>query len=140
MTVAIATLVDQSAWLRIRILGNAVAAGIVGSVANPEGVEVHIYDGFLHIITASVAASTYNIGIGASAVADYNTLVSAFPVNGGADTVWGVITKVATEVAATTPGGILWPAAQFITVTSAAQASTGLVMDLYLKYIRLQTA
>jgi hypothetical protein len=139
MTVALATLVDQSGWMRVRILGNATAAGLVGQIANPEGVEVQIFDGFFHVITASVAASTYDIGIGATG-ADNSNLVSAVPVNVGADTVWGVITKVATEIAATTPGGILWPAASFLTVTSAAAASTGLVMDLYLRYIRLQTA
>ena len=140
MPVAYPSIQDQKGWLRIRITGNAVAAGLVGAVANPEGVPIMILDGHIHIITASTAASTFNIGIGAVATADYNNLVSAWPANGGADTWWGVVTKSATEIAETTPGGQAWAAANFLTVTSAAQASTGFVGDLYLRYIRGETA
>jgi len=100
-------------------------------------VDVYIIDGYLHIETASTAASTFNVGVGTSAVADYSNLLSAMPMNGAADSFWGVITRVATETAATTPGGQVWLAANFLTVTSAAQASTGLTASLYLQYIRM---
>ena len=140
MTVAYPTLQDQKGWLRIRVNGIAAAAGIVGSVPNPEGVPIFIVDGHIHLITASALAVTVNIGIGASSIADYSDIVAAWPGNGAADTWWGVITKSATEVAEVSPGGLAWPAASFLTVTTAAQASPLMVFDLYLQYIRPETA
>jgi len=137
MTVAISTDDAQSGWLKIHILGNAVAAGLVGQVANPEGVLLQICEGYLYFTTASTAASTFNVGIAATGV-DNADLLSAFAMNSAAGTVWKVVgTDLAAEGAATTPRGLLWPAASFLTVTSAAQASTGLVCDLFLRYIRL---
>ena len=137
MTVAISTDDAQSGWLKLHILGNAVAAGLVGEVANPEGVLLQICEGYIYFTTASTAASTFNFGIAATGVDD-NTIMSAFAMNSAAGTVWKVVgSDRASEAAATTPWGVLWPAASFLTVTSAAQASTGLVCDLYLRYIRL---
>lgn len=137
MTVAISTDAEKTGWLKIDIVGNATAAGIVGSVANPEGKLLHIYDGFLYVKTGATAASTYNIGIGALA-ADSSDLVSALAVNATADTVWKVVGgDLASEGAATTPKGLLWSATNYLNVTSAAQASTGLTASLYLRYIRL---
>jgi hypothetical protein len=138
MTVAINTLEAQSGWLKIKILGNAVAAGIVGSVLNPEGVLCQIDDALLYVKTGSVAASTFNIGVGASAVADYSDIVSALAVNATDGTVWKAIgTDLASESAATTPKGLLWAATSYITVTSAAAASTGLEAYLFVHYVRL---
>ena len=138
MTVAISTDDAKTGWLKIKVLGNAVAAGLVGSIPNPEGVLLHVYDGFLYVKTGAVAASTFNIGIGASATADYSDLVSALAVNATDGTVWKVVgTDLASEAAATTPKGLLWAAASYLNVTSAAQASTGLEAYLFLKYIRL---
>lgn len=138
MTVAMDTGIGQAGWMKVKIVGNATAAGIVGSVPNPEGVLLQLTDGFIYVKTGSVAASTYNIGIGASAVADYSDLMSAFAVNATDGTVWKVVgTDLASEAAATTPKGLLWPAASYLTVTSAAQASTGLEAYLFLQYIRL---
>lgn len=138
MTVAISTDAAQSGWLKIHILGNATAAGLVGQVLNPEGVLLQITDGYLYVTTASTAASTFNIGIAATGV-DNSDLVSALDMNATtAGTVWWVVEKnAASEAAATTPDGLLWPATSYLTVTSAAQVSTGLVCDLFLKYIRL---
>ena len=141
MTVAISTDAAQSGWLKIRLLGNAVAAGIVGSVANPEGVPLQIVRGVLYFGTASTAAATFNIGIGASAVGNYNDLMSAFAMNQVATTVWQVVGQdLASEGAAVSPQGLLWPATSFLTVTSAAFVSTGLVADLFLQYTRLSSA
>lgn len=135
MTVAISTDAAQTGWLKIHILGNSVAAGLVGQVLNPEGVQVQITDSFIYLSAASAAASTYNIGVAASGV-DASDLVSALAMN--TTGVFAVVGKdLASEGAATTPKGLLWPATSYITVTSAAQASTGLVADLYVKYIRL---
>ena len=135
MTVAISTDAAQTGWLKIHILGNATAAGLVGQVLNPEGVELQITDAFINLVTASTAASTYNIGVAASGV-DASDLVSALAMN--TTGVFAVIGKdLASEGAATTPKGLKWAATSYITVTSAAQASTGLVADLYVRYIRL---
>ena len=137
MTVAISTDSAQTGWLKIHILGNATAAGAVGEVYNPEGVLLQITEAFLYISTASTAASTFNIGIGATG-SDSSDLMSAFAMNQTAGTVWWVIEQnAASEAAATTPDGLLWAATSYLTMTSAAYASTGLVADLFVKYIRL---
>lgn len=137
MTVTISTDDAQAGWLKVHLVGNATAAGLVGQIANPEGVLLHIYEAFMYTTTAALAASTFNIGIGATG-ADSNTLVSAVNMSAAAGTMIKVVgTDLASEGAAVTPRGVLWPAASFLTVTSAAQVSTGLVADLYLHYIRL---
>lgn len=138
MTVAISTDAAQTGWLKIHILGNAVAAGLVGEVLNPEGVLLQIVRGVLYVTTPATAASTFNIGIAATGV-DNADLMSAFDMNAaGAGTAWQVVGQdLASEGAATTPKGLLWPATSYLTMTSAAAASTDLVADLYLQYIRL---
>lgn len=137
MTVAISEDLAQSGWLKIDIVGNATAVGLVGQVLNPEGVLLHICEGLLYIEEGAHAASTFNIGVGATGV-DANTLMSAFAMNQTDGTVWKVVgSDLASESAATTPKGLLWPATEYITITSAAQASTGLLASLYIRYIRL---
>lgn len=140
MAVTYPDLQCQKGWLRIRITGIAAAAGAVGGVANPEGVPVFITRAKIHLITPSAAAATFNIGIGADQTADYSDLVSAWPANGGANTWWEVLTSVASEAALTTPSGLAWTAANFLTVTSAAAACPAFVGDLYVEYIRHETA
>jgi hypothetical protein len=138
MTVAISTLEQQSGYLRIDIVGNATAVGLVGQVENPEGVDLQIVEGHLWIEEGAHAANTMNFGIGAED-ADASDLLSAFAMNATDDTVWKVIgTDLASEGAETTPKGVNWDAGEFLTVTSAAQVSTGLKASLFLKYIRLE--
>lgn len=138
MTVEIVKDGAQTGWLKIKILGNAVAAGLVGEVANPEGVLLQITDGFEYIKTGALAASTFNIGIGASG-ADENDLVSAFAQNQADGTCWKVVDlDTASEAAFTgAQNGGLWSATDYLTVTSAAQVSTGLEAYLFLQYVRL---
>ena len=137
MTVAISTDDAQSGWLKVHILGNAVAAGPLGEIANPEGVLVHICKGFLHIVTGAALASTLHMGIGATG-SDSHEMIDGFGLNQLADTVWFVVGQdLASEGAAVAPRGTLWPAASFLTLTTAAQVSTGLEANLYLEYIRL---
>jgi len=138
MTVAISTDAAQSGWLKIHILGNATAASLVGQILNPEGVLLQITESYLYIGTASTAASTFNIGITATSGADASDLLAACAMNKTAGTVWWVTEQnAAAAAAATTPDGLLWAATSYLTVTSAAYASTGLVCDLFIKYIRL---
>lgn len=127
----------QVGWMRIDLAGNAVAAGLVGEVLNPEGQNLHIIDGLLYFEEPSALASTFNIGIGATGV-DASDLMSAFLMDQLADTVWRVIgTDLASEGAVVTPRGVNWDAAEFLTVTSAAQVSTGLLATLLLRYLNL---
>jgi len=107
-------------------------------VYNPEGVLLQIVDGLLYFEAVSTLASTFNIGVAATGV-DAATIVSAFNMNtAGAGTVHKALgTDLASEAAATTPKGLLWPATSYITVTSAAQVSTGLIAYLFIRYLRL---
>ncbi len=64
--------------------------------------------------------------------------MSAMPMNKTALTVWQVVDKdTASEAELVSPGGLAWPADEYLTVTSAAQVSTGLKAVLLLKYLRL---
>lgn len=128
----------QTGWLKLDILGNDTAAGLVGQVLNPEDVLLQIYDALLYVETVSTLASTFNIGVGATGE-DNGDMVTAFNMlTAGAGTVHKVIgTDLASESAATTPKGLLWPATEYLTITSAAQVSTDLVAFLYVRYLRL---
>lgn len=137
MPVTISTDDYQSGYLKVHLVGDATVAGLLGQIANPENALLQIVEGWLYVVTGATAAATQNIGIGATGV-DSNDLLSAFAMNAAAGTVWTVVTRAAAEAAATgAQGGGLWPATSFLTVTNAAQASTGLEADLFLKYIRL---
>ena len=137
MTVAIDFENAQSDFLKINLVGNATAAGLVGEVLNPEGQDLHIIEGYLYIETAAGLASTFNVGIGASG-ADTSDLLSAILMNQAAGKVFRVIgTDLASEGDMTTPKGLAWPADEYLTVTSAAQVSTSLKACLLLKYLRL---
>lgn len=137
MTVALDQEHGQAEFLRINIVGNAVAAGQVGEVLNPEGQDLHIIEGYLYIESGSVLASTFNIGIGATG-ADVSDLMSAFAMNQADGTVWKVVgSDLASEGAVVTPRGVDWGSAEYLSITSAAQVSTGLLATLLLKYLRL---
>ena len=137
MTVVRSTDDAQSGWLKLDIVGNAVAAGLVGQLLNPEGVLLQIVDAILYIEEEAHAASTFNIGVAATGV-DNSDIVSAFDMNATDGTVHKAIgTDLASEGAATTPKGLLWPADEYLTITSAAQVSTGLLASLFVRYIRL---
>ena len=138
MTVTLNQEEQQAGLMRIDILGNAVAAGLVGQVLNPEGQDLHIIEGYLYIQVASTLASLFNIGIGATGVDD-DDLMSVFDMNAAvAGTVWRVVgTDLASEGAMVTPKGMDWGAAEYLTITSSVAASTGLKACLLLKYLRL---
>ena len=138
MTVEVSELAAQSGWLRIDIVGNATAAGLVGEVLNPEGMLLHINDALLYIEEEAHAASTFNIGVAATGV-DNDHIMAAFGMDATDGTVHKAIgTDLASESAATTPKGLLWPADEYLTITSAAQVSTGLLASLFIHYIRLE--
>ena len=138
MTVTLDQELAQSGFMKINLVGNAVAAGLVGQVLNPEGQDLHIIEGYLYIEVASTLASTFNVGIGAED-ADTSDLLSAILMNQTAGKVFRVIgTDLASEGDMTTPKGVNWDSDEYLTVTSAAQVSTGLKACLLLKYLRLE--
>jgi hypothetical protein len=128
----------QTGFLVVRIVGTAVIAECLGSVLNPEGVDLQIVEAWLHLVEGAHAGATGNIGLAATGV-DAEELTHDFPWNGGDDTMWTIIARGAAEAAATAAqNGTFWPAAEYLTVTNAVAVSTGLIADLYLKYIRLE--
>ena len=137
MTVELVDNGAQSGYCKVHLEGDATVAGLLGQIANPEGVLLQIVEGWIYFTAGATAAATQNVGIGATGV-DSNQLLSAFAVNAAAGTVWNIVARGAAEAAATgAQTGVLWPAASFLTVTNAAAASTGLDADIFLKYIRL---
>jgi len=137
MTVAIDQEYAQAGYLKINLVGNATAAGLVGQVLNPEGQDLHIIEGYLYIETAAGLASTFNIGIAATGV-DASDIASAILMNQTAGKVFRLIgTDLASEGDMTTPRGVNWDSAEYLTVTSAAQVSTSLKACILLKYLRL---
>jgi hypothetical protein len=137
MTVALSTDSAKTGWLKVHIVGDANAAGLLGEVYNPEGVLLQITRGFLYIETPSTAAAVPLVGIGATGVSA-NDILATLATNQVAGTVWLVVgMDRASEAAATTPWGVLWPATSYLTVTNSVAASAALVADLYLQYIRL---
>jgi hypothetical protein len=127
----------QSGWLKYHITGDATgAAHTWGSFLNPEGVLLHIYEGYLYRSTAAADAATIDIGIGATG-AQSTDLCSAVAIN-ATGMIKIVGTDLASEGAATTPRGLLWASTTYLNFwEQAAQASTLFVGDLYLHYIRL---
>ena len=127
----------QSGFMKINLVGNATAAGAVGEVLNPEGQDLHIIEGYLYIETAAGLASTFNIGIGATG-SDASDIASAILMNQAAGKVFRLIgTDLASEGDMTSPRGVNWDSAEYLTVTSAAQVSTSLKACILLKYLRL---
>jgi len=139
MTVAIATDNAQAGWLKIHLLGDATAgAHVYGSILNPEGVLLHIYEAYFYKSVASAAASTLDIGVNATIDTQDTDMCSALATNGALGVYKIIGTDLASEGAATTPRGVLWAAGSYITFwEQAGQASTLLVGDLYIHYIRL---
>jgi hypothetical protein len=137
MPVTLSTDDAKTGWLKVHIVGEAAAAGLLGEVYNPEGVLLHINRGFVYIATPAGLASVLLVGIGATGVSS-NTILATLAFNQAAGTVWNVVgMDRASEAAASTPWGVLWPATSYLTITNSAQVSTGLIADLYLQYIRL---
>ena len=141
MTAEIVSDGPQSGWLKVYVAGNSTAGGVnsLGSIANPEGVALHITDAYLKTVVDADAAATLDIGIGVTG-ADSTDLCSAYDINGAAhEAVIYIIGKDrASEAAATTPYGLLWAADTFLNFYNpAAQLSAPWEGYLYVRYIRI---
>jgi len=141
MTAVIVQDTPQTGFLKIYIAGTLTAGGVesLGSIANPEGVALHIYECFLKTVIDADAAATLDIGIGATG-ADSTDMCSAFDINGAAhEAMTAIIGRdLASEGAATTPKGLLWAADTFLNFYNpAAQISAPWEGYLYMRYIRI---
>jgi hypothetical protein len=129
MTAHIVSDGPQSKWLKVHVKGNATAvANSLGSIANPEGVRLHIHEGYLKIITAAAGAAHLDVGM------------SDFALNGlAANAIYYVVSNnSASQAAATTPQGLAWAADTFLNFYNhVAVASTAFEAYLYLRYIRV---
>jgi hypothetical protein len=140
MTAHIVSDGPQSKWLKVHVKGNATAvANSLGSIANPEGVRLHIHEGYLKIITAAAGAAHLDVGIGA-ADADSTDLMSDFALNGlAANAIYYVVSNnSASQAAATTPQGLAWAADTYLNFYNHVDIiSTAFEAYLYLRYIRV---
>ena len=134
MTVAINSQTGHG-MLVIDIAGEATAEHCLGSIANPEGVDVLILEAFLYIITAAGLASTLHVGVG-TVGADSHDLTDGVALNNTAGTCWNGMHPVAADAAMTTPA--VWTAETFLNFTTAAQVSTGAVAKYFVRYVRLE--
>lgn len=140
MTVALINSGPQSGWLRVYVAGNSTAvANSLGSLLNPEGVDLQITDGFLRTVVSSSGAATLDIGIGATG-ADSTDMCSAYDIDAAAagDVIYIIGKDAASEAAATTPKGIDWGDDEYLNFYNpSAAASTLFEGYLYLRYIRV---
>jgi len=130
----------QSGWLKVYVAGNSTAtANSLGSLLNPEGVDLQITDGFLNTVVSSSGAATLDIGIGATG-ADSTDMCSAYDIDGAAagDVIYIIGKDAASEAAATTPKGIDWGDDEYLNFYNPESAASTLYEGyLYLRYIRV---
>lgn len=140
MTAHIVTDGAQSKWLKVHVKGNAtVVANSLGSIANPEGVALHITDGYLKVIAPCAESADLDIGIGVTG-ADSTDLASDLSIDGyAADEIYYIVGKDASsQDAATSPKGLLWAATTYLNFYQHnAVACSAFEAYLYLRYIRI---
>lgn len=117
--------------LNIALADTGVAAGDIASVANPEGVPVHITRCILYLTTASTGASTLDIGVGSGASTSYDNLIDG--VSGAAA---GAFDNLK-DAGSNGKGGQLWAAANYVTASEASGDTTGLEGYLCIEYVTL---
>jgi len=133
MTVAISN--RGYGYLTIDITGVAsTAAGGIGEIKNPEGVDVTIIQAWLECITEATAAATVNVGIAATATSA-DDILSAFDLNGITEGAMQncYVPEIVAETEVTVPAD--WGAAQYITFTGAS-TTAGFTGKLFVEYIR----
>lgn len=137
MTVAIET--EQRGVMCIKITGAAsAAAGGLGAILNPEGVNIVILRGTLYHHTLSTGSATLSVGIGATAATSAADVVNALNLNTGGsiavDTAFNAFAMQNTAVTIIT-GPALWTPTAYLTFTGSA-TTVGYEGYLFLEYIR----
>jgi len=122
--------------LSYRITGAASTANAgLGSIANPEGVDLLILRATLNFVTPSDGAANLGIGV-TTAAAKATDILNDLDVNGvAADSVYnGFAMQNTAKTAITAPA--IWTAAKYVTLTGSA-TTAGLDAVLMIEYVRL---
>lgn len=128
---------EGKGMLSIPVTGvTATTGGAMASVANPEGVSVHILRSYLKVTTASTGAANVSVGVAADGVTSATDMINALAINGAiAGKLYnGNTIQATTKTEVSVPA--LWTSDKFVTVTGSAD-STGFVGTLYIEYIRI---
>lgn len=125
----------NAGFLKLTIAGAASTAnGGVGSILNPEGVDLLIVRTFLYARTGSTGAVNLDVGIGATAATKGTDILSTF--NGIDATIGGKAFYCQAASVSEAEEAVIWEDDEYLTVTGSA-TSVGLDADLYVEYIRL---
>ena len=127
---------DQRGWMKIAVTGAAAAtAGGIGSLLNPEGVLLGITRAFVYFRTGSTGATTFDVGIGATATtanASVMDFADAIEATVGGKFIFGPTAQVAITESPTAK----WGATEYLVFTGNG-STVGLDADVYIEYIRL---
>jgi hypothetical protein len=110
-------------------LGHADTAGGVLSLANPEGVDLIVTKLVIDAITAATAACTVDAGIAANGTTSADNLIDGQDVNAAAGA-FGSPSGSNGKLAK------LWKSNEYLTISKASGAATGLAGNAYIEYIR----
>ena len=135
MTVSTAV-TDQRGYMKVKVTGVAAAtAGGIGSILNPEGVALGITRAFVYFRTGSTGATTFDVGIGATAVtanASVMDFADAIEATVGGKFIFGPTAAAAiTEIPT-----LKWGTTEYMVFTGSA-TTVGLDADVYIEYVRL---
>lgn len=123
--------IGNGAGVSYAITGVAsTAGGGIASIANPEGVDLHILATYWEIKTPSTGGANIDIGIG-TAAADSTDIINAL-----ADSSAGVFNGIAQVVTAKSAAGLKWASGSVLNITGSA-TTVGLEAVLHVQYIRL---
>lgn len=122
-------------WFSIDFVGvAATTGGAIASVQNPEGIALIVVDAILYVATNSTGAANLTIGLGASATADYNDMLTALAMAAAAGKIYTAIARSAsTSTEITAPG--VWGATEYLNITGSA-TTVGLTGTIFVQYLR----
>lgn len=135
MSVTLSTGPHNKGFVKLTITGAAsTASGGIGSVLNPEGVDLLITRTFLYARTGSTGAANLDVGIGATSATKGTDILSTF--DGIDATIGGKAFYCQAVSVNETEEAVIWEDDEYLTVTGSA-TTVGLDADLYVEYIRL---
>lgn len=121
-------------FLKLTITGAASTDnGGLGSLLNPEGVDLIITRTYADFRTGSVGAANLDVGIGATAATKGTDILSTFDAIEA--TVGGKAFNCQAVPVNETEEAVIWEADEYLTVTGSA-TTVGLDFDLFVEYIR----
>jgi hypothetical protein len=106
--------------------------GGVVSLANPEGADLIITRFLINVITVATAACTLDAGVAAAATTVSDSLIDGQDVNGAT----GVFDNF-DDQGTNGQSCVLWPSAQYLTVSKKTGAAAGLAGFAYIEYVHV---